>query len=126
VWVLMFVRRVGEMRARRIPPQDIATSQQAASLLRNVQAADNFRNLFELPVLFYVLCIALYVTRSASHAFVLGAWVFVCARVLHSLIHCTYNRVMHRFAAYLIGGLVLFAMWIAFAIELAGRPHVSG
>jgi len=39
-------------------------------------------------------------------------------RVLHSLIHCTYNKIVHRFNAYLASSLVLWAMWIRIAIQL--------
>ena len=47
--------RVQEMRQKRIHPQAAATSVQMSARLENVQAADNFRNLFEVPVLFYAL-----------------------------------------------------------------------
>lgn len=47
--------RVHEMRQKRIHPQAAATSLQMSARLENVQAADNFRNLFEAPVLFYAL-----------------------------------------------------------------------
>ena len=51
----MLFCRVREMRGRRIHPQAAATSVQMAARLEDVQAADNFRNLFEIPVLFYAL-----------------------------------------------------------------------
>jgi hypothetical protein len=35
---------------------------------------------------------------------------------LHSLVHCTYNRVIHRFTAYLASSLVLMLMWIRLAL----------
>jgi hypothetical protein len=47
--------RVREMRVKRIHPQVAPTSIQMAALLQDVQASDNFRNLFEVPVLFYAL-----------------------------------------------------------------------
>jgi len=51
VTIRMYHARIAELRSRRIRPQELATSRGAASL-ENVAAADNFRNLFELPVLF--------------------------------------------------------------------------
>ena len=53
VLVVMFRRRVAQMKRDRIRPQQVATSQQAAALYADVAPADNFRNLFEMPVLFY-------------------------------------------------------------------------
>jgi hypothetical protein len=78
----------------------------------------NFINLFEMPVLFYVLCLALYVTHSVTHALLVLAWIYVALRIVHSLIHVSYNKIMHRFSIYAISSSVLFAMWIIFAIRL--------
>ncbi len=111
VWLRMYLSRVGEMRRERIHPQAVALSAQMAERLKDTRAADNFRNLFELPVLFY-LALVVAALSAQVHAATLGlAWTFVVLRVLHSAIHCSYNRVMHRFQAYLAGGLVLWALW---------------
>jgi hypothetical protein len=109
VWIKLYGDRIGEMRARRIDAQELA-----ASRLERPEAADNFRNLFEVPVLFYLLCVALAVNGGSTPAFVTAAWTYVALRALHSLIHVTYNRVMHRFLAYVASTLLLFGMWIAF------------
>lgn len=116
----MYSRRVAEMRARRISPQSIASRRAAVEPLEDTAAADNFANLFELPVLFYVLCLALYVTAGVTTPQLVLAWVFVALRIAHSVIHCTYNRVMHRFQVFVLGMLCLLAMWVLFALQLAG------
>src|SRR5690606_12250009 len=54
VWLRMYTTRVAQMKRERIHPQSVATSAQAAARLTDSRAADNFRNLFELPVLFYL------------------------------------------------------------------------
>ena len=118
----MYVVRVAEMRSRRVPPQSLATSREAAAQLHNVAAADNFRNLFELPVLFFAICPTLYVTGHVTPLQLGLAWSFVLLRCAHSLIHVTYNRVMHRFQAYLLGMVCVFAMWAVFAVQLL-REH---
>ena len=120
VWVNLYVDRLGGMRAKRIDPQALATARAAAGQLERSQAADNFRNLFEVPVLFYVLCVALALTDGSTRAFVAAAWAYVCLRVLHSVVHVTYNRVVHRFLAYVASTLLLFGMWIAFVARIAG------
>ena len=121
VWVLLYSQRIGEMRRRRIPPSDLATSRQAASVLQDVSAADNFRNLFELPVLFYVFCLALYATHLQDALVLGGCWMFVALRAAHSAIHCTYNNVMHRFYVYALSTMLLFALWGWLGIELVGE-----
>jgi hypothetical protein len=119
VWVKLYADRLGEMRARHIDPQALATARAASGQLERSQAADNFRNLFEVPVLFYLLCVALVLNGGSTPGFVTAAWAYVALRALHSLIHVTYNRVTHRFLAYAASTLLLFGMWIAFVGRLA-------
>lgn len=119
VWIKLYADRIGEMRAKRIDAQALSTARAAGAQLEKTQAADNFRNLFEVPVLFYVLCTALAVTGASTPGFVAAAWAFVFLRALHSLIHVTYNRVMHRFLVYVSGTLMLFGMWVVFATRIA-------
>ena len=121
VWLRMYVARIGEMKRERIHPQAVATSVQMAARLTDTRAADNFRNLFELPVLFYVALVVAALS-SQVNAITLGlAWGFVALRVVHSVIHCGYNKVMHRFRAYLLGGLVLWVLWGVLAAGLLSR-----
>ena len=117
VWLRLFVTRIGEMKRRQIHPQQVATSVQT-SLLEDTRAADNFRNLFELPVLFYVASLLAIHLNLESVILLVLAWAFVALRFLHSYIHCTYNRVMDRFRVYLISGIVLWAFWDVLAYLL--------
>jgi len=121
VWVRLYVQRIGEMRRRRISAGELATARQAATVLQDVNAADNFRNLFEVPVLFYVLCLALYVTHRQGAALLALCWLFVALRAVHSAIHCTYNNVMHRFFVYVTSTVLLFGLWAWLGIQLAGE-----
>ncbi len=121
VGVRMLQVRMGELKSMRIHPQAASNSLQVAAKLQQVQAADNFRNLFETPVLFYAL---VAVAIGAGHApgwLVAGVWVYVLLRVVHSAIHCSYNKVMHRFAAFGIGFLLLVVMWFGFAIGFLSK-----
>lgn len=114
----MFFSRVREMRRRRIAPHEVATSIQMVATLQDVQAADNYRNLFEVPVLFYALVAIALAVHHTPEWLVIGAWLFVLLRVVHSLIHCTYNRVIHRMVAYMAGYGLLVGLWIAFVVTL--------
>lgn len=115
---LLYVRSQ-EMLQKRVHPQAASTSVLMAAKLQNVQAADNFRNLFETPVLFYALVATAIGTHHTPEWLVAGAWAYVVLRVAHSFIHCTYNRVMQRFAAFGAGFLLLLGLWAAFVIGLA-------
>jgi hypothetical protein len=118
VWVRLYAVRLTEIRVRRIDPQRLARADEAVKLLENNSAADNLRNLFEIPVLFFAICLALYVTGFVTQMQLSLAWGFVMLRAVHSLVHTTYNRVMHRFLAYAVSTIFVFAMWALFAIEL--------
>src|SRR5688572_18368973 len=72
VWVRLYVERIRELRQRRIDPQSLMTSALAAQTMQRVQASDNFKNLFEVPVLFYALCAVLTLAQSVSPFFVVG------------------------------------------------------
>jgi len=111
VWIALYVQRLGEMSRRRIDPQAVKDSRRAAGVLENVAAADNFRNLFEVPVLFYAVVPLILLAHAASGAEVALAWSFVGLRALHSAIHLGYNRVVHRFTAYAASTVCVFAMW---------------
>jgi hypothetical protein len=118
VAVRMYATRIGEMRRERIHPQAVATSAQAAARLTETRAADNFRNLFELPVLFYVALLVAAQTGQDTTVTLVLAWLFVALRIAHSLIHCGYNKVMHRFQVFIAGFVVLCALWGYLAFRL--------
>lgn len=120
VLIAMYRRRVAQMKRERIHPQSVATSAESAAKLTDSGPADNFRNLFELPVLFYFALTVCAVIGLDDIATLALAWAFVAARVLHSAIQCSYNKVMHRFRAYLLGAAILLALWVRVAIELIG------
>ena len=118
VWWRMYFVRIGQMKRERIHPQSVATSAQAAAKLTDSRVADNFRNLFELPVLFYLALAVAAHARLADVVVLALAWLFVGLRVAHSLIQCTYNKVMHRFYVYFAGALALWALWAVLALRL--------
>jgi len=80
-------------------------------------------NLLELPVLFYVVCLTLYVTGGAGERAIALAWGYVGLPVVHSLIHLTYNNVLHRLAAFATGIVLLLTLWVVAALAvLGGNP----
>ncbi len=115
---VLFRRRIAEIRVRRLPLRDIATSRGIA-MLEDVAPADNFRNLFELPVLFYVACITLTVTATTTPVLSGLAWGYVALRGWHSAIQLTHNHVRRRFQAFVASALVLLALWLGMAAELS-------
>jgi hypothetical protein len=125
VWFVMFVKRSGHMRRNPPQPADFAHGDAAMRYFRPVEMpGNNLRNLFEIPVLYFALVPLLLVTHHAGHIQVALAWAYVVLRAIHSLIHVGPNPVIPRFLAYLASCVVLSAMWIGFAIDMASVPTI--
>lgn len=78
----------------------------------NVQKINNnIRNQFEVPVLFYVLAIILWVLGAAGALALLLAWLFVASRIVHAYVHIGTNHVPTRRAVFTIGVLIVIAMF---------------
>ncbi|MDH3303782.1 MAG: MAPEG family protein [Gammaproteobacteria bacterium] len=119
VWLVMYAKRIPAMKKAGVPVQAYTTPDKAVELLPEAvnNSANNFKNLFELPVLFYGLCLFLYVTDGVDTGYVIAAWLFLAFRIAHSFIHCTSNIVMLRFYLYLAAAL---ALWFMLGRALAG------
>src|SRR4051794_26161117 len=97
--------------------KDIALGQQNWPQ-RATQIGNCYRNQFELPVLFYVLIALALPLRRADLVIVLLSWVFVVTRFVHAGVFVTSNDLNRRSLAWFAGVLVLFAMWLYFALKL--------
>jgi hypothetical protein len=86
-----------------------------------IAAAKHYSNLFELPLLFYVTCLVTMVMGFHNALLIILAWVFVASRVIHALIHLTYNNVVHRMLAFLCGATCILIMWLVLAAHVTAR-----
>ncbi len=111
VWVYMYVRRIRMLRSLDIAPSELTPARLAEISPPAVSnPSDNLKNLFEIPVLFYALALALFASGQVDAVYVGAAWVFVVFRALHSAVHCTVNIIMLRFNLYLISTLAVWFM----------------
>jgi hypothetical protein len=76
-----------------------------------VKLANNQRNQFELPVLFYAAAAFALILGAADTAMVALAWAFVASRVVHAAIHIGPNRIRWRGPVFALGFLIVTAMW---------------
>lgn len=119
VLLTLATTRLRTLRRTRTPPQKLANPKGFDEVLGHLEnISENFENLFEMPVLFYVAAVVIFVTGHVDPIFVGAAWGYVLLRALHSLIHCTSNRVTHRFGAFLTSNVVLLFIWIRTATLL--------
>ena len=118
VWVYMYIRRISFITSRKISPNDLAVPDALAQISppEVFNPSDNFKNLFEIPVLFYALVLYLFVTEQVDTVYVNAAWIFVVFRALHSTVHCTFNLIMLRFYLYLFATLAVWFIAIRAAL----------
>jgi hypothetical protein len=115
--LLMLKERVAALTSRKTHYRDIALGEPNWPP-RAIQAANCFRNQFEMPVLFFVLIAIALPLRRADLVVVLLSWVFVVTRFAHAGIFVTSNNVRQRGLAFIAGVLVLMAMWLYVAVRL--------
>jgi hypothetical protein len=118
VYVVLGFRRRQAVRSHGATPKNfrLRTTEPEAS----ATAANNLSNQYELPVLFHVACLCLYVTQGVSDVTLLLAWLFVLSRIVHAFIHLTSNRVSWRGLVFGVGYVLLGVLWLCFALHVAG------
>jgi len=83
-----------------------------------LMVSNNIRNQFQVPVLFYVLCILFYSIDAVSTVVLYLAWAFVISRAIHAYIHMSSNFVPARFTVFTIGFVIMIVMVVFAAIAL--------
>ena len=85
----------------------------------SLMVRNNLANQFELPVLFHIACLLLYITDADNIVTILLAWLFVAARYVHTYVHVTSNRLRYRAPAFIVSFVTLGLMWAWMAVWLA-------
>lgn len=118
VLLLIPYRRVRAGRAGLVRTSDFKFGE-SANVPPEVSIPNrNLMNLLELPVLFYAACLTLFVTRTVDQAALVMAWAYLALRVVHSVIHLSYNRVLHRLAVFALSNFVLTTIWLRILLKL--------
>jgi hypothetical protein len=113
VLILMGRARSRSMRAlgQKLGDRDVRLGQNAWSD-EATQVANNYKNQFELPVLFYAVCGFALALRQVDGLMIGLAWVFALSRIAHTVVHIGPNQVAPRGMIFVGGALVVLAMWI--------------
>jgi hypothetical protein len=117
VWLYMYFRRLNFIASKKLKTEELTDSllaQLSPPAVSN--PSNNFKNLFEIPVIFYALVLYLFSTRQVDVLYVNAAWVFVIFRALHSAVHCTFNLINLRFGFYLISSIAIWFISIRAAL----------
>ncbi|WP_234401334.1 MAPEG family protein [Pseudoalteromonas sp. T1lg23B] len=116
VMVIMGRRRFAAAHKGDIPLAAFKTMQ-LSQAPENVQLASrNFENQFEIPVLFFVVCLLGLHLQATGWFFAVNSALFVISRLAHSWVHLTSNHVLTRFRLFMLGCLFVIMQWIALAV----------
>jgi hypothetical protein len=74
-------------------------------------------NLLELPVLYYVVCLMFFVTNRVDTTVLEVAWAYVGFRLAQTLVHISYNNVIHRLTMFATSNFVLLSLWGMFFLR---------
>ena len=83
---------------------------------KNQAVSQHYKNMFELPLLFYVLCVLLIINNSATSLDVQFAWGFVIFRILHSIIRIPNKNVNLRYGFFIGSYIMLLGGWVNYII----------
>ena len=78
----------------------------------------HYKNFFEIPILFYLLCLVLYMIDDVSAIDLWIAWLFVLFKGIHSYIRITSNYVPYRAYSFNVCVFLLFVGWIILVIKI--------
>ncbi|QKC97377.1 MAPEG family protein [Mesorhizobium sp. NZP2298] len=111
-------RRYGAIKSgeAKVGQYKVRSTEPASS----VTVAANLSNQFELPVLFYVLCLTLHVTNGVNYLTLALMWIFVASRCFHAWVHLTSNNLLLRSRSFSFGAVIILLGWIWFALHLLG------
>src|SRR5260221_11843658 len=100
VLFLTGVRRVRAVRAGRIPARAFRFGESAEVPADVTVVNRHLMNLLEMPLLFYVVALAFYVTRLGSAGGGGVFWADLSLRLIHSFIHPTSHRILPRVSTF--------------------------
>jgi len=119
VWLYMYGRRLPFLLGNKIDLNQLTPNELARISPAAVSTpSDNLKNLFELPTLFYAVTLYLYAMQQVDRGYLIAAWGFFLFRVLHSIVHCTFNFVPLRFFLYVISAGMLWFMVVRAALAV--------
>lgn len=116
MYAVMSSRRIAAVKAGQARARDFAIPSDPEL---SATAARNVTNQFELPVLFFVVCLAFHQLGAVDMVALVLAWIFAIARLAHAWVHVTSNRVILRRRIFIVGYLATILMWVWFAVGIA-------
>lgn len=110
------IYRIQLVTAKKVKINDLKAVNLEVFPEQGVYLTKNLSNLFEMPVLFFVICLISLTKNYSDFVFTYLAWGYFSLRTVHTLIHTTYNYPVHRVIPFAFSNIVLVIMWIRFFV----------
>jgi len=117
VMFMMLFFRVKAVRTRQVSPRYFKLNKGSEIPDQLEALSQNYTNLLELPLLFYIVCLTVITLNLNIEYFLLYAWMYVVFRYIHSFIHITYNHILHRLFIFFMSCVMLIMMWFQLVNE---------
>jgi hypothetical protein len=118
IWLWMYATRIPAMNRAKIDGVNmvgttgrglrdelVAKGEEKASWV-----ADNYNHLHEAPTIFYAVSLVLAMIGQGDNLNATIAWAYVGLRVAHSLVQILSNRVLVRFALFVLSTIALLML----------------
>lgn len=113
---LMF-QRISLSRSGEVDPRVFKLNKSKELPDKLIQISNNYANLFEVPILFYIACITSMIVGLQGFIMMALAWLFVISRIAHTYIHITRNKIIPRLIAFASGVIIVLIMWIILLLQ---------
>ena len=118
MWVWLYATRLPAMKRAKIDAINMVGSTGkglrdtlvAGGEERVSWVADNYNHLHEAPTVFYAVALTLAILGAGNGLNATIAWAYVGLRIVHSLVQVLSNRVVIRFAIFMLSSLCLVAL----------------
>lgn len=117
LYALLSFRRVGLVRAGKAQVSQFRENRDEPG--ESLVVRNSIANQFELPVLFHICCVLLYITEADNIVSLALAWLFIVSRYLHAFVHVTSNRIRYRRPLFMVGVAALGGMWVWLSVWMA-------
>lgn len=119
VLMVMFKARVRAVKAGQIKAGYFKTYESVNVPEAVIKTARHFSNLFETPVLFYVICTLGMILNVDSQWFLILAWCYIAIRAVHAYVHMGSNKLPIRMSVYTVGWVIMITMWAILLMKVA-------
>ena len=112
VLVLMGRRRIRAAKNKEISVAAFKTMNLSGANEQVIATSRNFENQFQMPMLYLFSVLFTLQLGLADMGYVVMGAAFVLLRLVHTFVHIGSNNVRLRFNVFLLGCVVLWAIWL--------------